>query len=336
MKITKQNKQNISFKGSFYNSKFLLKSLKVAGEKGALVAAGTTLACSTVIRPAAILLTPDSSKEDKQYACAKSIASGVLGAVLSASIFAPVSKVIDSISKKPDEYLKPATIKNLQQSAKTLDEAPAYNFIKQVAKMSPELFAVLPKSLIAAALVVPVTKFIFNTKPKENKQRKRYYSPVPSFKCSTSKLSKRIVGIMENKRTQETALKYKDTNFIQHALNLKDVYAAACFSAITAFNHKMKEENKKALIYNTAISTALTIGGSYVVDKAIEKPVKKFTENFVKANKNDPDLYKYLNGMKILKPILILSSLYYVVIPMLSTFWAGKLVKTSEVKKVAG
>lgn len=332
MKIIKQNKQNISFKGSFYNSKFLLKSLKIAGEKGALVAAGTTLACSTVIRPVAILLTPDSSKEDKQYACAKSIASGVLGAVLTASIFTPVSKVIDSISKKPDDYLKPSTIKNLQQSAKTLDEAPAYNFIKQVAKMSPEFFAVLPKALIAAALIVPLTKFIFNTKPKENKQRKRYYSSVPSFKGLNSKLSKGIVNIMEDQRVQETALKYKDTNFIQHALNLKDVYSAACFSLITAFNHKMKEENKKALIYNTAISTALTIGGSYAVDKAIQKPVKKFTDNFIKVNKDDPNLYKYLNGIKVLKPIVILSSLYYVVIPMLSTFWAGKLAKNSKAR----
>lgn len=334
MKINKQNKQNMSFKGSFYSSKSLLKSLKFAAEKGAIVAAGTTLACSTIIRPAAILLTPDSSKEDKQYACTKSIASGVLSAILTASIFTPVSKVIDNISKKPNDYLNSSTIKNLQQSANTLDEAPAYNFIKQIAKMSPELFAVLPKALITAVLIVPVTKFIFNKKPKEKKQPAQKSSSNPSFKGLTSKLSKRIVGIMENKRTQKIALKYQDTNFIQHSLNLKDVYATACFSAITAFNTKIKKENKNTLIYNTTISTALTIGGGYVVDKALQKPVKKFTDNFIKANKNDPNLYKYLNGIKILKPIVILSSLYYVVIPMLSTFCAGKLAKNNKRNKI--
>lgn len=334
MKINKQNNQNISFKGSFYNNKSLLKSLKFASEKGALVAAGTTLVCSAVIRPAAILLTPDSSKEDKQYACTKSIASGLLSAILTASIFTPVSRVIDSISKKPNDYLKSSTIKNLQQSAKTLDEAPAYNFIKQIAKMSPELFAVLPKALITAALIVPVTKFIFNRNSKENKHPEQPSSCTPSFKGLTSKLSKRIVGIMEDQSIQKTALKYKDTNFMQHALNLKDVYATACFSVITVFNPKMKKENKNTLIYNTSISTALTIGGGYVVDKALQKPVKKFTDNFIKANKNDPNLYKYLNGIKILKPIVILSSLYYIVIPMLSTFCAGKLAKNNKQNKV--
>lgn len=337
MKINNQNKHNMSFKGSFYNNKNLLKCLEFAAEKGAIVAAGTTLACSTVIRPVAILLTPHSSKEDKQYACAKSVASGFLNAVLTGFIFIPVSRVIDNISKKPDEYLKYSTINNLQQSAKTLDEASSYNFIKQIAKMSPELFAVLPKALITAALIVPITKFIFNRKSKENKhvEQKQISSSTPSFKGLNSKLSKRIVGIMENKRIQKAAVKYKDTNFIQHALNLKDIYATACFSAITAFNPKMKKENKSKLIYNTAISTALTIVGGYFVDKIIQKPVKRFTDNFIKANKDNPNLYKYLNGIKILKPIVILSSLYYVVIPMLSTFWAEKIAKNNNKNKVA-
>lgn len=337
MKVNQQNSQNISFKGSFYNSKFLLKGLKVASEKGALVAAGTTLACSSLIRPAAIMLTPESSKEDKQYACAKSIESGLFNATLTAAIFTPISKVLDNISKKPNDYLKSFTIKKLQQSSKTLDEAPAYNFIRQIAKMSPELCAVLPKALITAALIVPVTKFIFDRKSKKTQETKPIVPKpkvfVPSFKGVNSIVSKKIVGIMENPDVQDVALKYKDSNFIQHLLNLKDVYATACFSAITALNPKMKKENKNTLIYNSAISTALTIGGSYVADRALEKPVKKFTENFVKANKNDPNLYKYLNGIKVLKPIVILSSLYYVGIPMLSTFWAGKFAKNNEKNK---
>ncbi len=335
MKVNKQNNQNISFKGSFYNNKILLKSLKLAGEKGALVAAGTTLACSTVVRPVAILLTPDSSKEDKQFACAKSIESGILGTVLTASIFAPVSKVIDNISKEPKKYLKPSTVEKLQQSAKTLDEAPAYNFIKQIAKMSPELIAVLPKALISAALIVPVTKFIFNRKPKEKKEEIRSSSSMPSFKGSPLNLSKKIVGIMENQDVQKAALKYKDTNFIQHALNLKDLFATVCFSVMTAFNPKMKKENKNPLIYNTVISTALTVVGGYAANKALDRPLEKFTRNFIKANQADQNLYKYLNGIKVLKPIVILSSLYYVAIPMLSTFWAGKFSKNNQSSKAA-
>ena len=335
MNITKQNSQNITFKGSLYNSKALLKGLQIAGEKGALVAAGTTLACSTIIRPAAILLTPDTSKTDKQYACTKSISSGFLSAILTALIFTPISKTIDKISKSPNEYLKSSTIKKLQQSSKTLDEAPAYNFIKQITKMSPDFFAVLPKALITAALIVPVTKLIFDKKPKaESQPPQPILSKTPSFKGTNSILSKKIVEMMESPKIQDFALKNKDTNFIQHSLNLKDIYATVCFAAMTAFNPKMKKENKNALIYNTAISTGLTIGGSYIVDKALQKPVKRFTDNFIKANKNDPNLYKYLNGIKVLKPIVILSSLYYVGIPILSTFWADKLTKREQKNKI--
>ncbi len=334
MKIITQN-HNQTFKGSFYNNKLLLAGLKFASEKGALVAAGSTLACSTIIRPIAIMMTPDSSKEDKQYASTKSIASGLISASLTAAIFAPISKVIDSISKQPNEYLTETTIKTLQQSSKTLDESPAYNFIKQITKMSPDLFAALPKALITAALIVPFTKLLFNKKQKNNDNNEIIKnSSSPSFKGLKLKISNQIIDVMENKKVQNIATKYQDSNFIQHALNLKDIYATACFGAITVFNNKIKDENKKTLIYNSAISTGLTIAGSYVVDKALEKPMKKFTDNFIRANKKDPNLYRYLNGIKVIKPIVILSSLYYIGIPMLSTFWAGKLTKKDKTKKV--
>ncbi len=341
MKINASENSRVAFKGSFYNNKMLLSGLKYASENAAIVTAGTTLLFSTVVRPVAILLTPDTSKEDKHNACAKSIASGGLGAALTASIFAPLSKAVNKITEASEDYLNQNTIKNLKQSAKTLDESANYNFLRQLVKLSPELLSIIPKALLTAALIVPLTNFLFKKKDKTSKKIQIQApsmppSSAPSFKgSSVSKLTNGIAKIFDNESAQRFAQKYKDSNFIQHALNFKDVFATACFAAATCFNKKIKKENKSALIYNSALSTGLTIGGGYVVNKLLDTPVKKFTENFIEANKDDKNLFKYLNGIKIIKPILILSSLYYIFIPMISTFCADRIVKNNSKKTVA-
>ena len=57
----------------FYNNKVLKKGLEFAAKNGALFAASTTFALSATLRPAVILLTPDTDKQNKKIACAKSI-----------------------------------------------------------------------------------------------------------------------------------------------------------------------------------------------------------------------------------------------------------------------
>lgn len=342
MKVDTINSPKVAFKGSFYNNKTLLNGLKYASENAALVATGTTLFFSTIVRPVAILLTPDADKKDKHYACAKSILSGVLGAALTAAIFTPLSKAVNSITEAPEEYLKQATIKNLKQSAKTIDESYSYNFIRQILKLSPEVLSIVPKAILTTALIVPLATLLFRNKDN-NKQKKIKHTPtvqkayVPSFQGGGAvNLTKKIAKIFDSETMQRIANKYKDSNFIQHSLNLKDILATVCFAAATLLNPKIKKENKSALIYNTSISTGLTIGGGYAVNKLLDKPFKKFTEKFIAANKDDKNLYKYLNGVKIVKPIAILSLIYYVFIPMVSTFWADKIVKKTSAKIDAG
>ena len=55
--------------------------------------------------------------------------------------------------------------------------------------------------------------------------------------------------------------------------------------------------------------------------------------NFKKANKNLPDLEKYLDGIKIAKPAIILGGIYYIIIPLISTFIADRTVKSTGIVK---
>ena len=64
MKVNSSN-NNIPFQ-SFYNNKFLHKSLEFAADNGTLFAATTTLILSAGIRPLSILLTPKQIKKIKK------------------------------------------------------------------------------------------------------------------------------------------------------------------------------------------------------------------------------------------------------------------------------
>ena len=56
-----------------------------------------------------------------------------------------------------------------------------------------------------------------------------------------------------------------------------------------------------------------------------KKTTEKFIKKFKDANKNDPNLAKQIEGIKIAKPILIAGVVYYILIPIISTFLADRI-----------
>ena len=49
---------------------------------------------------------------------------------------------------------------------------------------------------------------------------------------------------------------------------------------------------------------------------------------FKEVNKNLPELEKYVQGIQIAKPALILGGIYYIIIPVISTFFADRTGKS--------
>ncbi len=336
MKISSiQNTQNNNFRGGL-NNKLLLKTLEFTSENNALVSAGLTLGMSTLIRPLAIMHAPKTEKEEKKIQAAKSIASGLVGFGFTAAIFAPISAALDNISKSPERFLKKSSIENLKEGSKSLVNSKPFNFLKQTLKFSPEVIAVIPKTILTCALIVPVAKLIFGKKKTSDKMD--YNGNIQNFdkksnltfKGKSQLPSKIISGIINNDSFQKLAKKAQNTNFMQHASVLKDIFATGCFAAAANFNPTIDKDKKKSLIYNAGIATGLTVVSSYVIEKVIRKPVQSFTKNFIKANKNDKNLFKYLSGLKTLEPLLILSGIYYVGIPVVSTFLSGKFSGKSQ------
>ena len=110
---------------------------------------------------------------------------------------------------------------------------------------------------------------------------------------------------------------------------MTDIFATGAFITQTAKSKKIEEDRKKALMYNAGISTGLCIGGTYAISNLLKKSTDKFIVNFKKANKNSPKLDKYIEGIRIAKPALIMGGIYYIAIPLVSTFLADRCDKKS-------
>ena len=194
----------------------------------------------------------------------------------------------------------------------------------------------MPKALITCALIPPIMNMFFgkksvaegNTyKPKLQPQKDLTFTGLQK-----EPLTKTIGKILDTNVVQKLANKGKDTNYAMHITALTDTATTAAFIGQTKKSRKIDEDRKQTLINNSAISTGLSIASTYVLDRATKKPTEKFIENFKQANKESPKLDKYVEGIKIAKPMLILGTIYYCAIPFISTFFAERLNNNSKTK----
>lgn len=301
-----------------YNNKLLKKGLEFAADNGALFVATTSLTLSTIARPLAIMATPKTDIENRKYATAKSIASSAIGYILMLTASLPLAKSIKKIDEKPSKYLKTETIKSLKAGEKTLSKSKRYNFAMQLFKLGLGFIIAVPKSIMTCNLIPPIMQNLFNKNKQKNNE--------PSF----TGLSNTIGKIVDTRGVQHLTEKFHNTNFEQHIISATDALATGTFIVQTSKSKKIEKNRKKALMYNAGISTALCIAGGYAINEMTKKSTDKFIKNFKEANRYSQKLEKYIEGIKIAKPALILGGLYYIAIPLISTFLADRFDEKSN------
>lgn len=309
MKVNSNNNRDITFNG-FLNNKTLKKGLKFAADNGTHFAAATTLVLSLTARPAAIMLTPKTDKENRKLAFAKSLASTFSSYLLMLVLSQPLAGSIKRINKQPQKYLNKGTIQNFK-------DTKAYDFATQMFKLGAGLLAAIPKAILTAATVPAVMNQIYPEKQESNNL---------TFKG----LPKGIGKVINNKKYQNFSKKHQDSNFPMHIIALTDTLTTGAFIFQTKKNKFIKEERKETLCYNAAISTALSIVCGYTADKLTQKPTEKFIKKFSEINKKDPELKKYIEGIRIAKPILLVGGIYYIIIPFISTFLADRAGRNNK------
>ena len=322
MKVNQKNNRDISFNG-FWNNKAIKKGLEFAAENGTLFAATTTLALSTA-RPLVILATPKTDKKNKQVASAKALTSTLTGSVIALMASLPLSKAIKRIDKNPEKYLNPETISTLKEKGEELTKSKAYSMATQLFKLGLGFVIAAPKAILTA-LGTPYLLKLFNT--QENiKEAENIQKEGLTFKGKNS-VSSGIGKILDKKKLQNFVKKYKDSNFPMHIIAATDTLATGVFIQQTSKNKKLEKKDKAPLIYNSLISTALSISSTYIIDHLTKGKTDKFIERYKQLNKKDPNLSKQIEGIKIAKPILIAGLVYYIAIPLISTFLADRVNK---------
>ncbi|MBR2429990.1 hypothetical protein IKB17_00815 [bacterium] len=319
MKVNCQNNNDILFKG-FYDSKALKKCLEFAANNGTLFAATTSIALSG-IRPLVILATPDTDKKNKQIACAKSLTSTLNGFLITLACSRPLSNAIKKIDINPKKYLNEDTINNLKDNESLVTNSKSYKMITQLFKLGLGFLIAVPKSILTA-FCTPYMLEIFNIDKKEKNNLKNGKEVIFQGK---DKLPSKIGDIInKNKKLQNFVTKNKDSNYPLHIIAATDTLSTATFVKQISKNKNFEKKDKKPLIYNSIISTILSIISTYIFDSLTSKQTNNFIDKFKQINKKDPNLSKYIEGIKIAKPIAIAGVIYYIIIPILSTFLADK------------
>lgn len=333
MRIQKTSRNNTNFTG-FLNNKILLKGLEKVSEHGTSFAATTSLVMSLGVRPLAILSTPDVEKENKQYACANSICSGIIKFAMIEAVALPIENAVKKIDENPAKYLNPSTIKNLQPASGKLIDSKSYRLGTQIMKLGTGFVTAIPKSMLTIALIPVIMDklfhFDFKQQVKNNTSTRTQKNKDILF---TGKLAesvpKGLGKILDNLKFLNFIKKHQsdEKNIAKHITAGTDILLTSSFAVQTNRSKKIKEERKKALIYNNVISTVITLAGGYGIDNIIKNKTQKFIDKFSQINKADPKLHKYIEGINIVRPAIIFAAIYYGILPMFSTYMAEKIDK---------
>ena len=333
MKVQNTGRNNIAFKG-LMNNKLFLNSLEKISEHGTTFTAGVSLVMPLTIRPIAILSTPNVEKENKQYACANSICSGLIKFGMLSAIALPIENAVKKIDKNPEHFLKPDTIKKLNPNNSGIIESKSYRLGTQLMKLGTGFITAIPKSMLTIALIPIIMDKLFNHKFSEKINAQKQSSNI-SFKGGiTDKIAKGLGKILDHSSYQKFITKHQneEKHIAKHMSAGTDILLTTSFAIQTAKSDKIKENRKKPLIYNNLIGTAITLFGGYGIDKLICKKTQPFVEKFQQLHKDNPKLQKYIQGINIARPALIFAGIYYAILPMFSTFLAERIDKFTTSK----
>ena len=314
MKVS--NIQNTNFKGAL-NNKLVLGALEKISDHSATFTALSAVGASMLLRPLAISLTPNVKKENKEHSIANSISSGAIKLLTTCALSIPIEGAIKNIEKNSDKFLN-------SKAKEFLEDKNSFNFASQILKLSSNIVSAIPKSVLTITLIPLIMDKII--KPKKEEADKTVSQPTFKGKLQDN-FTKLVSNYFNNEKIQNFAAKNQN-NSVNIARNMAiatDLLLTGSFALSTKKSKKIDSKRKNNLIYNNLISTGLSVLGGLGLDKLVQKQGKGIIEKFIEANKNDPKLTKYLQGINVLRPTVVFALIYYGVLPIVSNYFAQRI-----------
>lgn len=165
----------ISFGGfsGLYTSKAFKNFLEMATDNQPVFSAVFALLLTCILRPASIMSLPGKkNKDDKKYAAAHSIASGVMGYLVSLAIFSPLAAATKKIGKNPQKYIGDGAKYLGEKSSRGFQGTKEFKMASSMMKMGTEAIIAAPRAIVTVALIPLVLKYVFGWEKNPSSKEK--------------------------------------------------------------------------------------------------------------------------------------------------------------------
>lgn len=158
---------NDAKKRSIYTNKTLKWLLGQANDSQPVFNALFSILLTCILRPASIMALPGDkkNKDDKKYAAAHSVASGIIAYLMALAIFNPLSGGMRKVAKNSQKFIK-------NKASYLLKDKKAMDIVSTYVKMLPETFLAAPRAMLTVALIPPILKYVFGWEKKSDLAKK--------------------------------------------------------------------------------------------------------------------------------------------------------------------
>lgn len=160
-------------------------------------------------------------------------------------------------------------------------------------------------------------------------------------------LAKGVGKVTQHDKYKQFIEWFAKKNFMPHLIAGESIYLTGFYASETLKSKKIEKEQKLPLVLNQLITTALCTVGAYTLDGVINKQLGNYQKVYeaVHPEMKDTQILKNkLRGIRLLGPIVIFTTIYRFIGPVVVTpianaisnkIQANKKVKAEQKQKVA-
>ncbi len=339
------------------------KFLDILADNSLIADALIALFLTTILRPASIYAIPTKDPVEKKknnYQVAHSVSTGVLGLATTIAVAEPIKRGVKKLMNNPEKYMKNDT-SYIKNNARVFKETAG--------RLHQPIFLPL-RAALTIMIVPPILKLFGLTKtgkvavsPQDKAKidysfmsfkgikDKKAFKGFTNISSDQEKTTKKNVafkgaGSLVTEGIAKGVGKIADTNafkkfinwfsekknWFPHLIAAESLWLSGFYMQQTAKSKTIEKDQKLPMILNQGITALLCTWGAYKLDGVINKKLDKYKEVYKRMN---PSLEKKvmdrrLIGIRLLGPIVIFTTIYRFVGPVIVTPIANKISELIE------
>lgn len=347
-------------------NKYFNKFLDILADNSLIADALFALGLTTIARPASIYIIPAKDEKEKKknnYQVGHSIATGILGLGTTIAVAEPVKRGVKKLMKNPEKYMKndASYIKNNERVFKEtagrlhqpiflpLRAALTIMIVKPILEslglskngekiMSPKDKAQIDYSFMSFKGLNEKKAFrrFANLNTTDNKNNSKNVAFKGAGSVVTEGIAKGIGKIADTKGFRKFIEWFKEKNqWFPHLIAAESLWLSGFYMQQTAKSKTIEKDQKLPMILNQGITAVLCTIGAYKLDGVINKKLDKYKEVYKRMNPQleEKVMNRRLTGIRLLGPIVIFTTIYRFVGPVIVTPIANKISEWLEPQK---